>query len=237
MLLRCYLKPPETGRYRVTLDAAPYEEAEDGPRFNPMVNGPVIPGQTWRVNSFVPLSALSSRRWVPTLTGSHSTAKSPTRGPGWARLDVIPVYRDSCDFPFGNFSATFKLKTHGINRADLPLLRATSGEARFRNIRGDFPFGKRVPSTVPQAVRCGAASERRRPFLDESGPPGRLRWRDCPAAQAGNSRSGGRRRPPLWGEGSGQDGVVSYPCTGIWSWWRTVQCCPIESETGENRPL
>ena len=156
MLLRCYLKPPETERYRVILDAALFEEAEDGPRFNPMVNEPVITGQTWRVNSFVPLSALSSRRWVPTLTGSRSTAKSPVRWPGWARLDVIPVYRDSCDFPFGNFSATFELKTHGINRADLPLLRATSGEAQFRNIRGDFPFGKREPSTVPasRAVRC-----------------------------------------------------------------------------------
>ena len=149
MPLRCYPEPPETDRYRVVLHAAPYEEAEDAPQLNPLVNEPVITGQTWRVNSFVPLSALSSRRRVPTLTGSHSTAKSPVRGPGWARLDVIPVYRDSCDFPFGNFSATFELKTHGANRANLPLLRAISGEARFRNIRGDFPFGKRVPSTVP----------------------------------------------------------------------------------------
>ncbi len=54
MPLRCYLKPPETDRYRVILDVAPYEEAEDAPRLNPLVNEPVITGQTWRVNRCIP---------------------------------------------------------------------------------------------------------------------------------------------------------------------------------------
>lgn len=49
--LRCCLKPPETERYRVIHDAAPYEEAEEDPRLNPVLKEPVIMGQNWRVNS------------------------------------------------------------------------------------------------------------------------------------------------------------------------------------------
>ncbi len=92
--LRRYLKLPETERYRVVLYAAPYEEPEDGPGLNPVVNEPLITGQTWRVNRFVPPPALSTGRWVLTPTGSHSAAKSPVRGPSRAGNDVIPVYRD-----------------------------------------------------------------------------------------------------------------------------------------------
>ena len=34
----------------------------DGAQLNPVVNGPVIKGQTWRVNRFVPPTALSAGR-------------------------------------------------------------------------------------------------------------------------------------------------------------------------------
>lgn len=58
------------------------------------------------------------------------------------------MYRDCHDFPFGHYSAPFELKTHGTDRADFPLLQAISGEGRFRKNWDEFPFGKRVPSTV-----------------------------------------------------------------------------------------
>ena len=124
------------------------EQAEDGAQLNPVVNGRVITGQTWRVTHFAPPTALSTGRWVLTPASLHSAAKSPVPGPSRAGNDVIPVYRDCHDFPFGHYSAPFELKTHGTDRADLPLLQAISGEGRFRKNWNEFPFGKRVPSTV-----------------------------------------------------------------------------------------
>ncbi len=46
-----------------------------------------------------------------------------------------------------------------------------------------------------------------------------------------------RRRHPIKGMGFGQGGLVSYPCTGIVSWWTVVQSCPVELEIGGNHPL
>ena len=133
------------------------EKAEDGAQLNPEVNGPVITGQTWRVSHFAPPTALSTGRWVLTPTSSHSSSQSPVPGPSRAGNDVIPVYRDCHDFPFGHYSAPFELKTHGTDRADLPLLQAISGEGRFRKTGTNSLLGSECPARSQQAARPGCS--------------------------------------------------------------------------------
>ncbi len=95
------------------------------------------------------------------------------------------------------------------------VLLAMLGKVRFRSY---LHFCKSAPGV--NRARLGAQSRQ-----------------DGPGDRGRNSRSGGRPRPPLWGRGLGQAGVVSYPCTGIENWWTGVQFCPVEPEIEGNCPL
>ena len=185
-----------------------------------------------------------------------TTAKSPLGLQPQTGFDVIPVYRDSLRFPFGNYSAPFELKTYGSNRADLLRLPAVSGKVRFRNIRPDFPFGKRMPSPVSASgsARLPLVSAAAVPLPDDAsgvakgdGAPD-LSGQDVidPGGRSQQRRTG-NLRPTAPGRRAFPPGqiarpgtrlgpvLMSYPCTGIDTGCRNTTRGPFELETGVNR--